>query len=47
VPGVKESYGNFRVLFDLLGLENQPHCHLLVDLKAANLCLGMQAARAR
>jgi hypothetical protein len=49
VPGVKEKYHNFKVLFDLLDLDNQPQCKLLllVDLKAANLSLGMQAARAR
>lgn len=47
MPGVKESYHNFQVLFDLLDLDNQQQCKLLVDLKAANLSLGMQAARAR
>jgi len=49
VPGVKESYHNIGVLFDLLDLDNQPQCklQLLVDLKAANLAVGKQSARAR
>jgi hypothetical protein len=47
VPGVKESYHNFKILFDLLQLHHQPHCKLLMDLKAGNLSLGMQSARAR
>jgi hypothetical protein len=47
VPGVKESHHNFKILFDLLKLHHQPHCKLLMDLKAGNLSLGMQSARAR
>jgi len=36
VPGVKESYHNFQVLFDLLDLDNQQQCKLLVNKLLAN-----------
>ena len=47
VPGVRETHHNFQILFNLLNLHNQQQCKLVVDLKAANLSLGMQSARAR
>lgn len=47
VCGVKESYENTRVLFDLIKLDEQPQCKLVFDLKAAALVLGIQSARAK
>ena len=47
VGGVKESYSNLRTLFALLDLKASKNCKIVMDLKCANLALGLQTARAR
>ena len=47
VGGVKESYNNLRTLFALLDLKASKNSKIVMDLKCANLALGLQTARAR
>ena len=47
VSGVKENYHNIQTLFGILKLDEQPQCKLVADLKAANIMLGIQTARAK
>ena len=47
VAGVKETYHNVQTLFAMLKLDEQPQCKLVTDLKAANIMLGIQTARAK
>ena len=47
VAGVKETYHNIQTLFSMLRLDEQPQCKLVADLKAANIILGIQTARAK
>ena len=47
VAGVKETYHNVKTLFAMLKLDEYPKCKLVADLKAANIMLGIQTARAK